>query len=51
MNYREGDTVQSLVDRGAPSVTIVKVKVVLGVTYYLCSNGKYYIKEELGGLV
>jgi hypothetical protein len=52
--FQEGQEVQSLVDRGAPILTVIAVRRiperVQGVENYLyqCENGKWYVANELG---
>ena len=55
--YEEGQTVQSLVDRGAPTLVVMSVKRIPERTgipenfMYQCDNGKWYSQNELGKYV
>ncbi len=55
--FEEGQEVQSLVDRGAPTLQVVTVKEMLeagkpaGNYLYQCCNGKWYLEHELGRFI
>ncbi len=59
--FEAGQQVQSLVDRGAPTLVVVDIRQLpneiltpdnsAGNYHYLCNNGKWYIGAELGRII